>query len=989
MGLLRTSPGRLGALATACLILFTLPVFAGNGKIAGKVTDDSGSPLLGANIAVKTAAGVPMGGTTDKKGNYFVLNVPPGTYSVTASYIGYQSLVQTEVVVNLDLTTTVEFELKETAIKGEVVTVVAKRPLVEKTLTSSRATIATNELNNTMPVSDLQELINTTPGTFRGYVRGGRKADTKVLIDGIDVSDTYFRAGEGRGVNSSYSAAVRSNGEEFTSVGVNASSVQSLDIIAGTFNAEYDAATAGVINVVTKEGGDQIEGRLFFRTTLPEKNAGPGVYNDLDKYNAERDALLNSVDDDGNAVADDVAKGQLYSFDNSLLDDIGYGDDPRYETELSLGGPLSSKGSFFFTGRFLNDHGTFSNALNRSARYSLKLTHRTTDALKLTGNVMIDDGGKLGGWVNRDFNGRFKYFPDGAIGNKKLGVLTYIGVTHVLSPETFYEVKLSQLNRTSEFGFSDDNSDGVISRDEDGDFIVLNTAAETQKYLGVGGSGVDADGNRTFFTPDPGNESFFDLNYSNKQYRYGQPGFYYEELKRNVTQLKADLTHQLNFHHQLKAGLLYRRHALEQFQQRTQVKVIYDPQFPFENTSYDLNPTETALYVQDRIEYEGVIINAGLRLDGFDTGAQGLADFFNPSRQDTLASGQIVRRSVLGEDIDVKWFWQPRLGISHPISENAAMYYSWGKFYTPPPFSLLFDEYGTFANPSLPNVADPGRAPPEATAYEIGVQYGFMREYLLDLTAYYRDIEHYSSIGFSINPAAGAGFGTYVYSTDFGYADSRGFEVSLARRSGSRISGRLNYALSYIKASGGAGATTPTPDKTNYSAAAGDVEVALDDRHTFNTIEQNVNGGSNSLITGFDRTHQISLSLLAALPYAVDLSLISTAENGFIFRVLETSDDLRGRETGRAPWNLSTDLRLTRGFGLGGLMPSVFLEIKNLFDRENIIGYDSTTNESRRLWEEDENPNGELDRAFGGAGQGAASFYDPPRRVSLGFSVDF
>ena len=160
-----------------------------------------------------------------------------------------------------------------------------------------------------------------------------------------------------------------------------------------------------------------------------------------------------------------------------------------------------------------------------------------------------------------------------------------------------------------------------------GNFIRIDTAAESELYLGVGGSAVDADGNFTFFTSDPGNEKFFTLGFSNNQYRFGQPGFYYEELKRNVTQLKADLTHQYNFNHQLKTGLLYRRHTLDQFQQRTQVKVIYDPNFPFETTAYTLNPVETALYVQDKIEYEGVIVNAGVRLDMFNPGAQVLADF--------------------------------------------------------------------------------------------------------------------------------------------------------------------------------------------------------------------------------------------------------------------------------------------------------------------------------------------------------------------------
>ncbi|RIK73178.1 hypothetical protein DCC62_17930 [candidate division KSB1 bacterium] len=156
--------------------------------------------------------------------------------------------------------------------------------------------------------------------------------------------------------------------------------------------------------------------------------------------------------------------------------------------------------------------------------------------------------------------------------------------------------------------------------------------------------------------------------------------------KRNAIQLKGDLTSQINFNHQLKAGFLYRRHSVEDFQQRTQVIKTFDRNFPFEETSYKLNPQEYAIYAQDRIEYQGIIINAGVRIDGFDTGAEQFGDFFNVSRSDTLASGAIQRTQLRSANVPTKWFFGPRLGISHPISDNAAMHYSWGRFFSPPSF---------------------------------------------------------------------------------------------------------------------------------------------------------------------------------------------------------------------------------------------------------------------------------------------------------------
>ena len=136
------------------------------------------------------------------------------------------------------------------------------------------------------------------------------------------------------------------------------------------------------------------------------------------------------------------------------------------------------------------------NEYYRSIRHSLKLTFRSTESGKLTGSVMVDDGGKLGGWTNRDFSPRYIFYLPGYSGNKKLGAMGYLSWTHSLSARTFYEVKGSQLNRTSEFGYSDDDNDGFVEVGEDGDFIVLTSSAESDKYLGVNGSAVLADGRR-------------------------------------------------------------------------------------------------------------------------------------------------------------------------------------------------------------------------------------------------------------------------------------------------------------------------------------------------------------------------------------------------------------------------------------------------------------------------------------------------------------
>ena len=974
------------------LALVASPAFAGNGKVAGTITDESGQTLVGASVSTEVG-GVRVGTTTDQSGRYFILNVPPGAYTVQASYVGHQTVRKTDVNVRLDLTTDLDFALRTEAIQGRTVTVVAEAPAIERSRTTSRSTISAREFNNTMPVSDLQDLINTTPSVFNGYIRGGRKAETKILVDGIDVSDTFFRAGEGSQTWSPYTGLNRSNGNEYAAVGVNSSTVQELDIIAGTFNAEYDAASAGVINVVTREGGDELSGRLFIRQGLGgTKNAGPDVYGSVadtatgqsyfDLYQEAGAGLAASED-----AVDQAKAAQYYVFNPN---DVTYGDNGATEVEFSLGGALPlPRTNFYFTTRYANDEGTLPNELDKSMRHTLKLTHQATNSMKITANLMIDDGGQLGGWVNRGFSGRYAYYPQGGAANKKLGTMAYLGLNHVLSDNSFYDLKISQVTRQSEFGYSDDNGDGVVGTGEDGDFIIIDSQAEAELYLGVDGSGADADGNFTFFNANPGNSVNFDLPFGGNQYRLAQPGFYYEDLQRDVTQLKADYTNQINYNHQLKTGILYRAHTISSFMQRNQITVGYS-NLPFEVSDFERSPTEMAWYLQDRIEYGGVIVNVGLRVDGLNVDADMIDDPFAPSEMGTYTYSngtvQDIRTPIRDKAVDTKWFVQPRLGVSHPISETAAMHYSWGKFYSPPSFSNLYQDYNSFTNPAWPTYYDPDADPTTATAYEMGLQYAFRPGYLLDVTAYYRDIENYSRLGLVISPAD-AGFANYTFNTTGGYADSRGIELGVERRSNTGITVRANYAYSYIKASSNGNGATPFPNQTSFShTAAVDVEnfaTTLDTKEAFNTFESNVNGGGNPLTSGYDRAHRIGLTLQAVLPAEVNVSLISTAESGFNYRLTSTGTDPRARETDRAPWNLQTDLRLSRGFAMG---VGAFLEVRNLFGRENIRTWDNRNIASTAIWENDQNPEGDLNRGFTQEGR---PIYDMPRMVNVGLSVDF
>ncbi len=171
------------------LVILLLGFFVGTaigqtGKIAGRVTDAKTSePLIGANVVIQ---GMTMGASTDQDGYFFILNISPGNYSVTTSYIGYQTITQQDVRVNLGKTASLDFALNPTVIQGEAVTIVAERVVIKKDLTASEQMISTEQIDRSW-VRSLPEALETQAGMFRGHVRGGSLVETvyiQIIIPG-------------------------------------------------------------------------------------------------------------------------------------------------------------------------------------------------------------------------------------------------------------------------------------------------------------------------------------------------------------------------------------------------------------------------------------------------------------------------------------------------------------------------------------------------------------------------------------------------------------------------------------------------------------------------------------------------------------------------------------------------------------------------------------------------------------------------------------
>ncbi len=1032
------------------------------GKIAGVVRDArTGEPLPGVNIVV---VGTMMGASTDEDGRYFIINVPPGTYSLQASFIGYKTVTKTGVRVQVEFTTEVNFDLEPTVIEGEAVTVVAERPLVEKTLTHTKTTIGVEELDNTLPVADVVDIVETSASTFRGYVRGGHKYETKYVVDGVDVSDTYFSAGVGQfggEVGHCYTAYRESEAKEVASVRIMQSQVQELSVYAGVFTAEYPSATAGVVNVVTKEGGKAYHGKIYARSLVPKgiQNVGSNIYWDYKfpgetetfyGYDTERQRYKAAADA-GDAAAlrayrlmtwyPNIAKDKYY-YDPE--DSTGIGRPFDFEANLSGPLPFTDKGGFFITAAF----NRYMNGLpfERSDHITLsgKFHYNFSPSQKLTAFLQVTDGGKLFNFVNWKYNPKWKYYMEGAPRYKDLGLVGYLKWTHTLSPRTFYEVIVSQSNKETWVGYPDDDGDGMCELDEKGDFITFATRDDFIKYVGgtikrdtvfsEGGSikriretikRGSADGYVYGHFGDPNYRVFFydqtdpESGINDAKLRFaGQDGWYrsayptplYSYTKRYTTTLKADITSQVTYNHQIKAGVQFRYHTVSRRHIESPLGgagVTY-PYSRFWVDYHDFNPMDVGFYIQDRIEYSGLILNLGVRVDGYYTDTYRFENDFHPFDYVTDEFGDLVElRPAWGKKVPWKFYVSPRIGVSHPVSDRMAMHYSFGQLFQYPNFASLYKDinFGKYA--SSPNIDTtwPEQNPVKATAYEMGVQYAVSDLFAVDVTGYYRDVENYRTLSFQLTPYKGPGM---RFLHNWGYADSRGIEVTLVKRPGRWFSARLSYAYSYIKEP--VAVATGSAVRTAYNTKVDSAKMAAlpwDKISQFNFYERNVlqrSGAGNVLSGGYDRPHRFAGTVLVYLPYGVNAAIVGEAASGFYYQLTENVENdpyfTISRKLGKAPWMWQINTRLSWEIPfLKAPRIMVFAEVRNIFNRKNILGYANTPflgGQDQKIWElgRDLTPNtGDEHDPEGVYRQPTDVFgrllYGEPRTIWAGLEVSF
>ena len=233
--------------------------FAQNAQISGTVKDLSGAVIPGATVTARNVdTGLTRVAVSDATGEYRLVSLPPGHYSVATELSGFGTETRPDIVLVIDQTALLNFALKPATL-SETVTVTGESPIVDVTRSDVSTAVSTQQIQD-LPVASRRwiDLAMLTPGTsqdnirgffYRGNVNvgaGTREYSNGFLVDGVN--NTWAEMGEPR--------------QNFAM-----DSIQEFKVSTSTYKAEYGLATGGLVTVVTKSGTNQLRGSglLFFR----------------------------------------------------------------------------------------------------------------------------------------------------------------------------------------------------------------------------------------------------------------------------------------------------------------------------------------------------------------------------------------------------------------------------------------------------------------------------------------------------------------------------------------------------------------------------------------------------------------------------------------------------------------------------------------------------------------------------------------------------
>lgn len=938
---------------------------ATTGRLAVRVRDNQGKPIAYVNVMVIQGNRGVTGGQTNDRGTAIIINIPPGVYTVRFSLVGYDTVTYTDVRIQVDQTANLAPVMNKSGVRVGTVTVTAEQDRVGKDRTSSERQIEMGQMSD-VSVSDVAGIASLQAGVSNIggelHIRGGRANEINFTVDGMSVSDPV---------------------DGGSALQVDTDAISDMKVMTGGFPAEYGNAQSGVINIVTKDGDSFYSGKLEYNT---DHIIGSGRNSDVVKFAFGGPIWPLGGDDirerltfylNGGGEWQDGRLKEYYVADP--MSDYYFSQRQLLEYGYPINDPYADRNSFL--GIDLGNRNYNAYNVNLKTKYVLNPTQRVTLALR--GDRSLDYPFS---WQNRyaldtyavseteqrqyiatydhvfnsSMNLKVKgsyYQKDSKTGPRGIDRSNYLYMYDGLDPTNPGPDYVDNVLMGNQgWNSVDHNADGVYSPDYNGDGIsdadYLDASFWTYRIASV---------------EDPRTITGF-----------AAPGTVYQFFQDDLTtsiNARADFEWQVNETHLAKTGLELIKHSIKKDQLQNYLNVyedrfqaslkrkydmanlewIPDPDNPGDSLyvfpggllydiyetedgtlipiyspddyykaaqeasgkrdGYQADPYQLAYYIQDKMEWEGMIVNAGLRFDLWYLGSQ----------YKVLQDDNTYRTVEFDPDERFQLMLSPRLGVSHPITDQTVLRFAYNYQNQLPQMQFIF----TSKTPADANVSDQTitvgntELEPQITVtYEVGLSHQLSEDYVVDMTAYYKNLYNYVSTMKVTKPGEEQIFWYQFISEDYGSA--RGIDIQLEKLMSNFNNWSVAYSLAW--AQGNNSSTVIQDEATNLREFPLDWDV----RHNLSLNYTFRIGRGEEFFVPFtdyilpfdDFSANLNWSFASGAPYTPQ----STEGNSLL-----DTNSARKRFTHQA------NLRLTKGITLSQKMSfRVFLDVENLFGTRNV-----------------------------------------------------
>ena len=935
------------------------------GKVSGVITAEATNEPL-ANVTI-TIVGTSSTATTNDAGYYVMTNIPPGGYDVKVERTGYGSETVKGAKVLAGLTTTLNFSLKTSEVVTlESITVRAVKPLIKKDVTQTTRIIEAEDIE-AMPRDTVNGILQTLPGvsalnsTGSLHVRGGRSTEVKYLIDGIPISDPI---GGSLGLN------------------ISAKSLEQMEVITGGFNAEHGDAQSAIVNLITKAGTHKFSGRFRYRVgqwgthhgdplygpwldpdngfrpvaiepfrgiflgkpydyqtpyrgqdvtvaELAEREGDeqitfteivPGVYADrtenplqpvidpeTDEPKVDPDtgetimARQPYKDADGTVI--DYEKKQVTLLDGYVVDLNQYNgvfnDTKKYDLspshigEFALSGPIwGNRLTFAFDSQLRSDESYLPNDGGLGYTFQGKMKFEVTPSIKLTASGLFDQR------ESNSYGSSLRFWPSAIPVSTRDARNLSAQLSHNINSGTFYTLTFGQFHRSVASHQPDKVWDPLEKTFDENAWDPEKTPEQNEEEGRI---------------RNPPQQAYNDTTYS-----IAGDNNSWTTREATTSILRGNFASQVTANHLIQTGAELLLYDLYNIGTTNYGSSNLYMEF------YDVQPQSMNVYIQDKMEYEGMIVNAGLRYDMYNPDGVSPADPLDPLELNDDGTIKLDKETykvglpIIKDPVkaSIKHMVSPRLGISYPITDRSKLHFTYGHYYQIPRGDDLYENLSFDMRGAIRRRGNPDLNPERTIAYEVGIIQQFTDDLTIDLTGFTKDIDQLvNSVHVDITNDY-----SYFLNDEFDgvshgiYGRVQGFELTIRkwRTSQSRVSGMLSYTYSVAK---GKGSSRNLGYLTYYR---GQPDV------------------TESHPLAWDQRHIFSGTLDIQLPFDAAVNLIGSYGSGLPYTPNPRAPIKPEINSKRYPPTHNVDALISKRSRISGLTYTLFVDIRNIFNTKNL-----------------------------------------------------